>query len=353
MRNAHFLAWLSCAFLGCANDFSPPSLVDTLRVLAVRPEPASGAPGQTSTLTMVVADGASTRTGSVAPRPLQIAWLAGCHNPPSRQFFGCYPELTALAAELSPRVVETPETRVPRAWFGTGESFSLEVPPDILSGAPRAVGDAIHFGVSYAFFAVCAGELRPRSDVTDRLPLDCVEPSTGTALGRSDFVTGVSTLFSYEGVTNHNPVLESVHFGPAVLTSLPCQSDSDCAATLPSGAPGFDLVCGSLGTCLPSLPACSRNACPKFLISPQVEPTSAEPLPGQNANETVWASFYATAGSFDSATELVNDQGAGYIADHGSYFSVPADRTGSTELWVTVNDQRGGVAVQAFELLLH
>ena len=344
-------ATLALALGACANDFAPQSRVDTLRVIAVRPEPASGAPGQSSSLDLALADGASgvDAAGGVA-RPLQVVWLAGCHNPPARQFFGCYPLLGALAKRLSSRAVDTPATSLPASVFGTGPHYDLLVPTDILSGSPKQAGDVIHFGVSFAFFAVCAGELHPRPDLTDRVPLECLDAKSGAPLGRRDFVTGYTTLYSYEGVTNHNPELRGVHFGALALTSTPCTSDADCAG-LVDAARGFGARCGARGTCDPVVPACSAAAeCPKILITPDVGAESAEALPGEDANEVVWANYYSTAGSFEEATELVNDHSTGYIADHGSYFRPATGSALPTTVWVTINDQRGGAAFRAFEV---
>ncbi len=342
---------LACALGACSNDFAPPSLVDTLRVIAVRPEPASGAPGKTSTLELVVADGASRSADGGASRPLQVVWLAGCHNPRTRQYFGCYSVLGQLAARLSPRAVDTPASSLPPSVFGTGLHYDLAVPDNILSAAPKQPGDPIHFGVSYAFFGVCAGELRPRLDVTDRLPLDCVDPQTGTSLGRADFVTGFTTLYSYEGVTNSNPVLTGVHVGGSALDVRACQSDADCAGLVDPAQAGFDERCGTQGSCAPVLPACSTAAqCAKILITPDVDPASAEPLPGVGADEILWASYYANAGAFQEATELVNDRSTGFITDHGSYFRPPLNSEAPTTIWLTVNDERGGAAFQSFEV---
>lgn len=41
---------------GCGPDFDRPSVVDSLRILAVRADPAAVAPGETTTLTVLVAD---------------------------------------------------------------------------------------------------------------------------------------------------------------------------------------------------------------------------------------------------------------------------------------------------------
>ena len=345
-----WLGWV-CALGACSNNFTPQSKIDTLRVIAVRPEPASGAPGKTSALELVVADGASGSADGGAARPLQVVWLAGCHNPPERQYFGCYPLLGQLASRLSPRAVDTPPSSLPPSVFGTGTHYDLAVPDNILSAAPKQAGDPIHFGVSYAFFAVCAGELRPRLTFTDRLPIDCVDPQTGASLGRDDFVTGFSTLYSYDGATNSNPVLTGVRLGSTPLDTSACRGDADCAGLVDPARAGFDERCGSQGVCAPVLPACSTpGQCPKILITPDVDPASAEALPGVGANEILWANYYATAGSFQEATELVNDRSTGFIADHGSYFRPPANSDVPTTVWLTVNDERGGAAFQSFEV---
>src|SRR6185503_19828520 len=91
----------------CGAPFEPSSKIDSLRVLAVRPEPASGAPGETVTLEILVADGAPRESGEPR-RPIEIAWLGGCHNPPSRLYFDCFPGLSAIAKELSESVRDTP-----------------------------------------------------------------------------------------------------------------------------------------------------------------------------------------------------------------------------------------------------
>jgi hypothetical protein len=340
----------SVALGACSNDFEPQSKVDTLRVLAVRPEPASGTPGQTTALDLVIADGASDTAAGSSARPLQVVWLAGCHNPPTRQYFGCLPILAELAQRLSPRVVATPASSLPRAVFGTGTHYDLAVPENILSAAPEQAGDPIHFGVSYAFFAVCAGELRPDPSLKDRLPLACVNPETGASLGRQDFVTGFTTLYTYEGASNHNPVLTGVHLGQTALDLRACQSDEDCAGLVDATQAGFDERCGNQGTCAPVLPACVTAECAKILITPDVDATSAERLPGVGANEILWANFYTTAGKFEEATELVNDRSTGFIADHGSYFRPPPHTDVPSTVWLTVNDERGGAAFQSFEV---
>lgn len=346
------------ALAGCDSGFNPPSLLDSLRVLAVKPEPASGTPGASSLLTLVYADGSRNDDGSLrAPRDVQIAWFGACHNPPSRLYFACYPVLTAIAEHLSPKVVETPLTGVPPGVFGIGAEFELALPADLLSNAPQTSADPLHYGVSYAFFAVCAGELRPRPDFRDRVPVECVDPATGEVLGHRDFVTGFSTLFSYESdvPVNQNPRLTAVNVDGAPLPSPSsgCSEDADCA-DVPLGDMLDGAACErSSGRCLPRVTPCPKTGdCPKIEISPELERSDAEPLPGQNTREILWASYYATAGTFEPSTELVNDQSSGWIDDHASLYSPPRRAVGQVVLWVTVNDQRGGVDYRKLELLV-
>jgi hypothetical protein len=127
--------------VGCEPGFAPPSEVTTLRVLAVQPEPASGSPGVPVELSMLVADG-KTEPDEPA-RPLQIAWLLGCHNPPTRLYFGCLPILRVLA-----NGVDDPSS-VPPGTVAFGTDVTFPIPDDILSAAPRVSTDPVHFGVSY------------------------------------------------------------------------------------------------------------------------------------------------------------------------------------------------------------
>jgi hypothetical protein len=190
----------------------------------------------------------------------------------------------------------------------------------------------VHFGVSYAFFAVCAGQLRPRPDVTDRIPLDCVDSTTGTPLGASDFVLGFTTVYSYEGSVNQSPVLESLTFDETPVPDPACASGDE--------------------TCLPRVKACAleqRDQCPKHRVAPRVTPESAERL--GNVGEILWASYYASAGSFQTPTQLVNDRATGLVDDYSGTFRAPA-QTGPVRIWVTINDQRGGATWDTFDLVV-
>jgi hypothetical protein len=335
---------------GCSGPaYDEPSLVNGLRVLAVRPEPASGAPGETVTLEMLSVDGKPRATGE-APRPVELVWLGGCHNPEGRLYYGCFPFLSSLARELSDPVVETPPDALPPGSFAVGSTLEMPLPDDILSSAPVYPGDPVHFGISFAFFAACAGELRPRPARTDRVPLACVDPESGAELGSGDFVQGFATLPTFDGARNLNPELVALRFDSLELVDEECSSDEECDGL--AGADPGRYACSESSRCAPVVAPCDGDDdCSRYLVFPEIDESSAEPLAGEDAREIVWANFYATEGDFQTAAQLVNDRATGFIDDHGAYWVAP-DVEGTIRVDVTVHDERGGADWASFEVVV-
>lgn len=335
-RSRLFALALSSATVlgGCGEGFTPPSKIEGLRVLAVRAEPPAGAPGAVVSFSMLHAD-AGARS-----REVQIAWLAGCHNPPSRQYYECLPLLRNIAAQGG-------------GGLGVGPRFELAIPDDILSSAPRVPTDPVHFGVSYVFFAVCAGTLRPRPDFVDRIPIECVDPATEQALGAGDFVIGFSTIYSYEGASNANPRITGLAFdgvpaGAAGHDGLPiespCADASECASPDENGR---ERTC-SEGRCVTVIPACRDDACPAHRLEPTVARESAERVFG--GHEIVWVNYYATAGAIAKPTQLVSDRTSGWVDDYSTNWRAPREAVGHVRLWATVHDQRSGADWASLEL---
>jgi hypothetical protein len=350
MRSVRVFPFVGSAWLlACQPPFPPPSEVENVRVLASRSVPASGSPGATLALDLLIADGAED-PANVTPRPLEIAWLGGCHNPPTRQFFACYPYLRALARNAPARFRELDPETLPPGTLGFGESFELPVPDDILSAAPRVPSDPVHFGVSYAFFAVCAGELRTNPELDDRVPLVCVDPAEGTPLGQDDFVTGFTTVFSYEGALNENPALDRVSFDGETTRDSECAEDSECQDL---GSEGRPFVCGPLSRCVRHVPPCAAGAerCPPLRVVPEIARSSAETLP-TGEGEIVWAKFYATDGRFARDAQLVNDRKSGWVEGVSSDWRAPRSEAGLIRFWVTLHDQRGGTDYQSFDVFV-
>lgn len=340
---------------GCTEGFDPPSLLTSLRVLAVQPEPASGVPGEPVTLTMLVHDARSGREDVPEPAAPQVLWIGGCHNPPSRQYFGCYPAIEALARQLGEAAPDTPLTPVP-GYIGVGTEFELPLPANLLEDAPRYESDPIHFGVSYIFFAACAGELRLDLKSKGSLPLGCFDSATGRRLGSDDYVEGFTTVYTYEEALNHNPELEGVKFAGADVVIGECEADSDCEE-LAQDLEGFgSYACSDAGQCIPAVPRCDdADGCPEYAIEPvatraSAEPDPSAPEPGQG--EVLWLNFYADGGEFASETRLLNDRETGWIDNHASGWRPVHEAPGTIRVFTTVHDNRGGAAWLGFEVLL-
>jgi hypothetical protein len=353
-RLTTFAGAAACALSACQPDFVPPSEIHGVRVLAVRQDPGSGVPGASVKLEMLVADDRSPTTAvggtTLDPPPVQIRWLAGCNDPPSRQYYACAPALRALGANPNSAT---------SGLVGEGSEFSVTLPDDILSSAPELASDPVHYGVSYVFFAACGGEIS--MDGRDGFPFGCNDAS-GAPVAPSDFVIGFTTIYTYEGAENQNtnPGLDGVDFdGVSALPALEfdvsgdapgpktCTSDLDCADVSFS----HRAVCSERNTCAPLVSACRGKQCPVYPVYPHVSPASFQTFTGEN--EIMWASFYTTLGGFEDDTRLVDDRVNGPTRDPGTGWRAPepqGERQTST-IWVTVNDQRGGVTWASFDVV--
>ena len=349
---------------GCQGDFPPPSELHGLRVLAVRPEPASGSPGATVRLEMLVADArpfVDRDDGTRGPpSEVQVAWLGGCHNPPSRQYYACAPALERLAAD--------PAAALASGLLGQGTGYDLVIPEDILSSAPRLASDPVHFGVSYVFFAACTGNLVPAEGAGDKFPFACLNDD-GAPIGPSGFVIGFSTVYSYENDLNHSPVLTGLDFdsrtalassvdpfGDTDVPELPIPCTAETEAADCAGAPfGHPARCSQNGVCAPFISACSGKGCPGLRVSPLLRAASVEGAPG-GGTEITWAGYYSTLGTWSSDTRLVADRSNGLARDFSSLWTAPPPAAGgarqSARLWVTVNDQRGGATWAFFDVVV-
>jgi hypothetical protein len=353
------LVLAALAAFGCQAKFTPASAVQGLRVLAVRQDPASGSPGATVSLDMLVADNRPSTIaddGTLVAPAVQVAWVAGCHNPPSRQYFACAPALRAVAA--NPDALTS-------GLIGTGTHFEVTLPDDILSAAPMLPTDPVHFGVSYVFFAACSGQIVPGG--SDGFPFGCVDDA-GRAIGPSGFVIGFTTIYSYAGAENQNtnPVLTGLDFDgkPALATSIDpldettdgnsapvmCMTDDDCAAVTFS----HPARCSANRLCAPLVAKCVTAPCPSYRVTPRYDPASVEEFTG--GYEIMWASYYSTFGSFDVSTRLVVDRSSGPTGDYAAFFTATTSDASAdpvtSRIWVTLNDQRGGATWAYFDVVM-
>jgi hypothetical protein len=337
---------------GCGEPSERPSEVNTLRVLAVRAETPFARPGTDVGLEMLSWDGSPSALGTDGTqRSVSRLWLGGCTNPPGDSYLACLPFLGRVLAELGDQNLALGQVppEAPAGWVGWGSTFTAKVLPDTVSSRAVAPGVVHPYGVQMVFFAACAGELRRLTVNPPAFPLGCFAPDTGAELGRDDFDFGFYPLYVYDEVENSNPELSAVRFqglesGPSCSPEAPCPEGSHC---------------GSSGSCLPIVPRCTatdRDDCPSHLLSIEVAKSSAELAitaqvpPEEASTESLWATYHASAGSWEQDARMVNDPGSGWGDKLDGKWRANVPESSEVRLWVVVRDNRNGVTWQSREV---
>jgi len=327
--------------VSCDDELAEPSLLETLRIIAVTADTTYPQPGDEVTLRMTYAD-----VLGVEPRPIEVAWISGCVDPPGGAYYGCFPELVealsvlAAGGEAGPyrmhREVLDPE------WSGAPDAapFAVTVPADALDSGQASA-------TAFVFFTVCAGQIQPAVPQPDQgavsFPLTCVD-ADGHELGADSFVPGFAELFVYrDGRTNANPPVEGIMVG-SVLTG----SNPEVAPTVRLCPEREDEGCSpAFG---PGANNQAQEACATYRIQ-AIVPDVAEGLPGETdadgapLRETVWVSYYADGGEFERNEALVSDSAAGYQGSFESAWTPPSE-PGLVTLWAVARDSRGGASVR-------
>jgi hypothetical protein len=350
-----------------------------VRVFGAVASPASGVPGGEIDLRLELFDGgpllaelqqaAGVAGDGPAAAPLSVAWLGGCNNPPGDAPSACYPLIQQIAANLPDPLPESNEV-IPgelRSLFAVGNRFSLRVPENILAGRQLRTA-AAPFGVSFTFFAVCRGVLRPAPDGAAAVPLRCEDRATGEGLGSDAFVAGFVTSYTYERALNHAPALVGTPIDGAEAPVVPCESDADCEATqigeLATAcarplAPEFSVATEPPPRrCLPVVPSCAAPPCARYRLLPELSASSVEPdptgaPPGAPApDEIVWVRYFGFGG-FDRGQALINDRATGLNPDYAlSWSAPPVSIDAPIPVWAIVQDNRGGTAVARWDFLV-
>jgi hypothetical protein len=333
--------------VGCSEPSDHPSSVNTLRVLAVRSETPFTKPGTSADLSMLAFDGSPrARRADGTRRATSTLWMSGCINPPGDAYAGCMPYLHSVVDQFdTDRLPDgTVPANAPPGAIGWGSSIAVSMPGDVSASRPVAPGVAHPYGLQMVFFAYCGGILvRLDTDVT-RFPLGCVDADTGAPLGRDDFDFGFYPLFSYETVDNLNPVLNAARFdGVDAAAPVACSKDVPCAT-------GYH--CGSQNVCIPVVMRCTQakvDDCESHPFAVDVARSSVEPavvahLPDADAPpETLWVSYYASAGSFERDARVINDPHTGWNDDTAGKWRADTDVSQEVQLWAVVRDNRDGV----------
>jgi hypothetical protein len=266
--------------LGCGVDFDPASKVNTLRVLAVQKDKPYARPGDTVTLTLLWHDPSSVDGAEAGPAP-EIAWLASCENPPGDLYERCFEQFQPLSPEQLQRRLSLPSAGA----SAPNDRFTFTTSADLIASRPPPKDpELIPYGITYVFFALCAGRLG--AALGEGFPLLCYEERDGSdgfgagdlRLGPERFVVGYSAVFAYESIGNANPTLSGIEFNGAAFastqsagaTALPardlCIGDS-CSAPAAEDAGASCVDALTLGAC---------EGCGKVGLKPTIDRSSAE-----------------------------------------------------------------------------
>lgn len=332
---------LSPFLVGCGPDFDPPSELHSLRVLAVQKDAPYAQPDTDVNLLMLWQD-ASPLAGP--DRPIQIAWSPGCYDPPGDLYYSCFTNRDLFGA-MAPQDPAHPERT------------QVHIPADIISrkGPVTDGSNNAPYGLTYVFFVACAGELTllPSSGEITAFPVGCKD-STGKLLGADDFVAGYTSIYSFEGFSNNNPVIKGFEFrGNPLPENSFCVGD-ECEK-LDGSEPAADLDCDDPDKSALCVPACADDgdsSCPAYGFRPTIDKNdpsnqdkddvSVAQL-GRDVGEQMWINYYTDAGSFKSSIRLLNDATNGWNDDYGTDFYAPK-KTGPLRIWAVAHDNRGGTA---------
>jgi hypothetical protein len=379
----------SMPLMAACNGVSWPSerIVRSLRVLAVQAEPASVTPGQNSQLSLLCADGIGGPTADTHCN-VEVAWFGACDNPPKNDPTKCLSQYAGWLDQISPVLADhtLSSTSAP---FQVAQKFQYQAPDDVLQNQVTVGGQTIQYGNSYVYFAVCAGKLVPAAGLTDQLPVQCRDSSSNVLLDQRRFVVGVTTLYAYDKILNHNPQfpVPSTNMGQQQLASAvpyagkACTVDSDCylgptgtAVGGVSGAGGVSpaSACASNGAsngvCAPLMQRCNKNvpgSCDVHDVGAEVAASSfvLTGLDGTvilNPLKSLWIDCYANAGAWPDdprhgiGPPIVNDVSTSNISAYlkvlsamtgcGSGWQAPPQPTDQARIWVVLRDDRGGIA---------
>jgi hypothetical protein len=147
----------------------------------------------------------------------------------------------------------------------------------------------------------------------------------------------VFTTFSNEYVPNQNPAIAS-------LARVDADGGTTTIAAAGTSGAGLTVSRGERAVLRVAWPACPSTpaACAGAETYVYVDPTSKQIATGR---ESIVASFYATAGSFDLDRVGRDGSDTTLTADDG--WTAPGS-TGPVHLWVVLRDARGGVGWATF-----
>ena len=346
---------------GCGPLFDPAHELKSLRVLGVKKDKPYAAPGETVELGMLWHD--------VEGREIVPRWFSGCTNPPGDLYLGCFEQLSRVTAALPEAEGMPPGALPPGVGLGFGDRFSFQIPDDILSSRPPPQDPKQpKYGLSYVFFAVCAGRLSSApSEGEATFPVRCLDEND-TPLGPDDFVAGYTAVYTFEGFGNQNPAFLGFESGGG-FEFRGQRFEPDCvgegcvpaANPLPDQPPPGEppeIDCARPENAARCVPACEDDGdptCDEHALRAIADPASAEAdsvsaaIYDRQVQEQMWLNYYVDGGGLRSGVKLLNDATTGWNDEHGTDFFAPKS-PGIVRIWAVAHDNRGGTEFARFSV---
>jgi hypothetical protein len=295
--------------MGCSSAFAPDSLVNSMRVLAIRADSPELHPGDSTNLEPLLVD--PTRPGQLNtmvwfgcdPDPLDLDRSA-CSN------LGNVQTASALLADIDGGQFDLPPGMHTIGYDGAA---SYTAPSDSFAQIPAGDPRLLIGTIADMLIVAAAGDL----------------PLTATDAQKNAFFTAVENatipsvlvidrlVISEETPLNQNPVL-----GPVTVDGTPLP-DGGTFRVAPGDSPSMDMI----------VPDSS------FETYQEIQPDGTS----TTVTESLIAAYYATTGNFSlDRVALRSGTPENFTAPDGSSANpVPPDRAGT--LWVVVRDTRGGL----------
>ncbi len=307
------------ALVACSGtEFDPQNMVQGVRILSARADKPYAKPGESVTLDLLVADGRKDKT-----RPLKTMWFPFvCANPRADAYFNCFAPQPGQLGGTSSALSALPRGIDLASLLPNGTSYTFTMPDAV---RPKA-GSQEPSGTVFVFNAACAGRLLVKEVDPNQgpqgVPLQCVDEA-GDPLGPDDYVIGFTRVFAYTTRQNANPAIDYMLFDGARV----------------------DLAAGvSVAACKES----KAEDCPEHKVDVVLKPGSQElngsekAADGTPLKEVVWATYYASAGRFDSDARLLFDAREGEVSGRDNKYFAKSEAAATATMWVVVKDNRGG-----------
>ncbi len=296
------------ALASCGSTYDPPSLINKLRVLAVRAEPPVLRPTGNTTLTPLVVG---------QDEPLCYAWAFCPFAWPKDGLYRCFdprllqPVGTGATATVTPAHVLTSLAKVPEVFADLG----VEMPDGLNPQRDPANAPAVELQVMFKVATLQSVGGTCPADVAAWIEAPCVD--------REVCVAGFKrlALASSAAAVHSNPKLEGLR-----LNAVLWPDDLTPTVTPYRGDPDETFL-GLKAGAISLLPVWSEDSLERI-------GASLDPGASGDRNESLLFSWFSTAGDYKKQRSFDD------IPDNAL---LPPGRPGPLRIWLVVRDGRNGV----------